>query len=57
MAKLIYEITTKDDKISKHECIDFASWASDFITLYKKDFVRESIRTETVQHVKQYFKK
>lgn len=54
--KLIYEITTRDDKTKKYECVDFAGWGSDFITLYKKDFVREHLRTETVLHVKQYFK-
>ena len=54
--KLIYEITTKDDKTRKHECIDFASVGSDFITLYKLNFVREMLCTETVQSIKYYFK-
>lgn len=55
--KLIYEIETRDNKKSSHECNDFASFGSDFITLFKKDFVREHIRTETVLNVRQYFKK
>jgi hypothetical protein len=54
--KLILEITTRDDKTHLHECVDFPSYASDFITLYKKNFVREAIRTETVLNIKQYFK-
>ena len=55
--KLIYEITTRDDKKKKYECTDFANWSSDFVTLYEKDFIRENIRTETILHVKQYFKR
>lgn len=54
--KLIYEITTMDDKIQKHECIDFAGWGGDFITLYKKDFKREYIRISTVLKVTSEFK-
>ena len=54
--KLIYEIETRDNQRTRHECNDFASFSGDFITLFKKDFVREHIRTETVLHVKQYFK-
>ena len=55
--KLIYEITTQDDKVTKHECVDFAGWGSDFIILYKENFVREHVRTATVLHVRQYFKR
>lgn len=54
--KLIIEITTRDEKTQRHECVDFPYYASDFITLYKKDFKRELIRTETVLGVRQYFK-
>lgn len=54
--KLILEVTLKDDKTTKHECVDFPSYGGDFITLYKKNFVREQIRTETVAGIKQYFK-
>ena len=55
--KLIVEITTRDDKTTRHECVDFPSFGGDFITLYKPDFIRESVRTETVLGVRQYFKK
>lgn len=54
--KLILEVTLKDDKTTKHECVDLPSYGGDFITLYKKDFMREMIRTETVAGIKQYFK-
>lgn len=54
--KLIYEITDKADKVTRHECEDFASFGGDFITLFKKGFVREHIRTETVLHVRSYIK-
>ena len=55
--KLIVEIRTKDDKTTKHECVDFPAYASDFITLYKDGFIHEKIRTETVDGVKEYFSK
>ncbi len=55
--KLIVEVTTRDDKTTKHVCVDFPAWASDFVTLYKEDFKRDSIKTETIQGVKQYFEK
>lgn len=55
--KLIVEITTRDDKTHSHECIDFPSYQNDFITLYKRDFITERIRTETVVGTKQYFRK
>ncbi len=55
--KLIIEIRKKDGKTQTHICNDFVGWGNDFITLYKEGFVREYIRTETVEHVKQYFKK
>jgi hypothetical protein len=54
--KLIIEITTRDDKTLRYECVDFPTYGNDFITLYKKDFVREQIRTESVLGVKQFFK-
>lgn len=54
--KLIVEITTKDDKTSSYECVDFPAFGGDFITLYLKDFRRDSVRTECVLGVKQYFK-
>jgi hypothetical protein len=54
--KLIYEITTRDDKTEKHECVDFAERSSDFLTLYKPNFLREMIRLETILRVKYYFK-
>ena len=55
--RLFYNVTTKDGNTQSHECIDFASFGSDFITFYKKDFVRDMIRTESVMEVKQYFKR
>lgn len=55
--KLILEITTKDDKTSKHVCNDMPYFGGEFITLYKEGFVRELIRTETVSNIKQYFKR
>lgn len=54
--KLIVEIETKDDKTQKHTCNDFPSFGGDFITLFKDNFVREYVRTETVQAVKTYFR-
>jgi hypothetical protein len=54
--KLIIEITTRDDKTQRYECVDFPTHGSDFITLYMPNFVREQIRTEAVLGVKQYFK-
>lgn len=54
--KLIVEIETRDDKTTKHECVDFPSYASDFITLYKPNFRQEKIRVETVAKINQYFK-
>lgn len=54
--KLILEITTLDDKREVHECIDFAEWGGDFVTLYKKNFVRERLRVASILRVKQYFK-
>lgn len=54
--KLIYEITTLDDKTQRYECVDFAAWGGDFITLYKKDFRREYIRTSSVLKVTSEFK-
>lgn len=53
--KLIVEITTRDDKTRRHECVDFPQYSGDFITLYKKGFVHERIRTETVLHSKHFF--
>lgn len=54
--KLIYEITTLDDKTKVYKCIDFASWGSDFVTFYMKNFIRENIKTSTILRSKQYFK-
>lgn len=54
--KLIIEITTRDDKTQRYECVDFPSYGSDFITLYKENFICEQIRTEAVLGIKQYFK-
>lgn len=54
--KLIYEVTLRDDKVTEHECVDFASFGTDFIVLFKENFCRDMIRTETVKGVKQYFK-
>lgn len=53
--KLIIEITTRDDKTIVHECSDFPYIGSDFVTLYKKGFVKQSIRTETIKEIKQFF--
>lgn len=54
--KLIVEVTLKDDKTTKHECNDFPMFGGDFVTLYKNNFVRELVRTETIAGIKQYFK-
>ena len=54
--KLVIEIKTLDGTTQKHECVDFPSFGGDFITLYKKDFVRENIRTASVDKLTQYFK-
>lgn len=53
--KLIVEIKLRDDKVKKHECVDFPLYSGDFITLYKKGFIHERIRTETVLSTKHYF--
>ena len=53
--RLIVEITTKDDKTKKYECVDFPYMGSDFITLYLPNFTRSIIKTEAVAEVKQYF--
>lgn len=55
--RLFYEITLLDNKTKTYECVDFAAWGSDFVTLFMKNFVRESIKTSTILGAKQYFKK
>lgn len=54
--KLIVEVTTRDERIHSHECVDFPHITSQFITLYKEGFVREVVATETIAGIKQYFK-
>ena len=54
--KLIVEITTKDDKVQTHECVDFRYCDGPFFLLHKADFVRERVPTETITRVRQYFK-
>jgi hypothetical protein len=53
--KLIVEITTRDDKTQRHECIDFPFHGDRFITLYKPNFVREAVLTESVLRIRQFF--
>lgn len=54
--KLIIEITTRDDKTHRYECVDFPNWDSNFVTLYLKDFARERIRTDSILLFRQFFK-
>lgn len=57
MSQLVVEITTRDEKTVKHTCNDYPTISGEFITLYKENFTRELVRTETVEKVKYYFKK
>lgn len=52
---LVVDITFRDDKIKRYECVDFPSYASDFITLYLPGFVTFRVRVETVLEVLQFF--
>ena len=52
--KLIIDIVYRDDKQERHICNDFPS-TGEFLTLYKDDFKRESIRMETILSYKQHF--
>lgn len=53
--KLELKIKTLDGNTERHICVDFPSFGSDFITLYKDNFVRENIRTSTVETLTQRF--
>lgn len=53
--KLILKITFKDDTKKEYECVDFASVNSDFVVLYKEDFMREYIATSGIAGIEQYF--
>ena len=55
MNKLIVEITTRDDKTKRYNCVDFPVYDPSFITLFRPNFVRQRIRTETILKVKEYF--
>lgn len=55
--KLIVELKRGDDKWEKHVCNDFPTIGSDYITLFKENFKRETIKSQSVIEIKQYFKK
>ncbi len=54
--KLIVEITTRDEKTSAYECVDFPAFTDAFLILYRPDFKQELIRTETILKINRYFK-
>ena len=58
MARLEYivEIKTRDGKTTKHICNDFPGISGDFITLYKDNFVRERVRFEAIENIKEYWR-
>lgn len=53
--KYFIDIKTLDGKTKTYECNDFPTWGTDFVTLYKKDFIREKIRTSTIEYAKEYW--
>lgn len=53
--KLLYTITTRDDKTQEYECIDTHSFQDAFVTIYLPDFRRKLIRTETILSIESRF--
>lgn len=53
--KYFVEIKTHDGLTKTYECNDFPIWGADFVTLYKKDFVREKIRVSAIEYAKEYW--
>jgi hypothetical protein len=52
--KLMVEVTTKDDKVTTYECVDFPSFSPEFVTLYEDNFVRQFIKMEGIAGIKQW---
>ncbi len=52
--KLEVTLTYGDDKKEKFTCIDYPSHG-DFITLYREDFERTSIKSNTVTRIETRF--
>jgi len=52
----IVQIEFGDGTIKKYKCVDLPVFNGDFITLYLPNFEREHIRTQSVMHIKTYFK-
>lgn len=45
---IVVDIKRLDEKWEKHECVDFPSFGTDFVTLFKDKGRREMIRTVSV---------
>jgi len=45
-----------EGSVKEYKCVDLPAFGGDFITLFLPNFEREHIRTQSVMHIKTYFK-